>query len=112
MVVKLDDASRCFMCRRSESLLPASVRMFSYDPSSEFLSGGWKKNQNAEGPTEAQARPIAALAECISRKTVNHCRDVLRAALNVAIEVGPDFEESGCPHRGYEAEKTEAAVLR
>ena len=43
-----------------------------------------KKNQNAEECAEAQ-NPAGA-APCLSQRTVKHCRDVLRAALNVAMK--------------------------
>ena len=44
-----------------------------------------KKNQDAESSAGAHAVAVAA-PESLSQRTVKHCRDVLRAALNVAMK--------------------------
>jgi integrase len=44
-----------------------------------------KRNPDADGSADAQALSVAA-PECLSQRTVKHCRDVLRAALNVAMK--------------------------
>ena len=44
-----------------------------------------KKNQDTEGSADADAVAVAA-PESLSQRTVKHCRDVLRAALNVAMK--------------------------
>ena len=45
-----------------------------------------RKNKNAEGSVESQAMVPPAPPVCYSTSTVKHCRDALRAALNVAME--------------------------
>jgi integrase len=44
------------------------------------------ENQNSKGSAEDQDPAVPAPPGCLSPRTVKHCRDVLRAALNVAMK--------------------------
>ena len=45
-----------------------------------------KKNQDSKGSAEAQDPAVPAPPDCLSPRTVKHCRHVLRAVLNVTMK--------------------------